>query len=311
MLADLSATYDGSRCCAIGALHLAAAGRAAHLNGNYESALGHSSCALKLLSVSVPLIDFGLGEPAPVSSNHVLIVRRLLTDRAAAALKLGLWVRALCDTNVALALGGGVRCVLLRAKALLRIGACTTAVRLIAPYVDTRVASWRERRLQLACAVLSAAARAREARTLHRIATMLDQPNRRGPLPGDLAFVHGGLELRSYDGRGRGWQARADIAAGTLLLVDPAVLPTVPPQASLTEEETLPLPRAVASALRKGGQQAECLKELLACLHPLDDEGDGLPMLRDLVAAPYLAAIGVAAALSSDAMVRLDRKLQR
>ena len=116
---------------------------------------------------------------------------------------------------------------------------------------------------------------------------------------------------RMADGKGRGWVATAPIPAGTILIVEPAILPTVPPQEGLDEEGTLPLLRAVAQALRRGGRTADAIREYLECLYPLEGEEDAVPMLRDRLAMPYVESIGREAGLDR-ALIRLvDLKIQR
>ena len=66
--------------------------------------------------------------------EHRTLLASILAERAATALKLGLSLRALADTNAALALGPYQRrASFLRALALLSIGACAAARRVLAP----------------------------------------------------------------------------------------------------------------------------------------------------------------------------------
>ena len=300
-------------CRKVGALAQSSAGCAAHRGHQYEIALTHFSCGLALLGAPTDaLIDFGLAQDTPspsISSALMPLVRALLVRRAAAALQLGRYLRALADTGMALKQGFGVWCVLLRSRALMQIGGWAAAADLLA-HVTT--GSLKQR---MAVALLRAAARARNESVPRRIGEVVDAANASAPLPRELAFVHGSLEMQHEmgDGKGRGWVATAHIPAGTLLLVEPATFPTVGPQLTSDEKDTLPLLQAVAAALRSGGPFAERLKEYLACMCPLEgDEGTAAATtLRDSLAMPYVDAIGATAGLSVEATRRLDRKLQR
>ncbi len=238
----------------------------------------------------------------------------LLARRASSALHLGRELRALADTSIALKLGGGLRSKMLRSRALMHIGAFAAAEHLLAPHATTGSLSQR-----LAVSLLREAARARGASVPQRIGVVVDAANETAPLPRELAYVHGGLCMRSEmgGGKGRGWVATEDIVAGTLLLAEPATFPTVGPQLSDAEEDTLPLLQAVTGVLRRDGLHAEQLKEYLACMCPLDGDGDEVASsaapttLRDTLAAPYVDAIGTAAGMTVEATRSLDRKLQR
>ena len=242
---------------------------------------------------------------ALVEPHDAPLVASILIGRAASALKMGMCLRALTDTEAALALGGGRRAAFVRALALISIGACETAIAVLAPFraADRQLPPPRRRR-HLSLALLSAAADARARRVVARIAALGDAPNSSTPIPPQCAYIHGGLSMRRIgSSKGRGWVATTPIRAGTLLIVEPASagFPTVGPQTETTEESTLPLLKAVAHALSDNNPLGRnAMLEFLSCLHPLDGEADAVPMLRDQLAKPFVEGIGRGAGLSSD-----------
>ena len=156
----------------------------------------------------------------------------------------------------------------MRAAALIAIGACAASRRVLAPYL----------RSSRSLAALHAAAAYKERDVLHHVDALADAPDAPDRVPPHLNYIHSALAMRrdGADGKkGRGWFATSRIAAGTILVVEPTVLPTVPPQRDATEEGTLPLLRAVAQALQAGGSRAEAMREYLACLCPLEGDGHG------------------------------------
>ena len=324
-MADLSTCSATSATRRLGALQLCIAARTAHREGQFELALRHFSCGLALLSATAePIVDFGLADELPPSlaAECVPLAQTLFIRRAAAALKLGLRLRALADTSAALALGRSHLCAMLRSRALIQVGAYAHAASTIAPYLvasahatisaaSSVVPAKRLLARGLASALLDAAARARDASVPRSIAAIVDAPNAAAPLARELAYVHGSLAMRRFGGKGRGWVATAAIAAGTLLVVEPALFPTVGPQLTDAEEDTLPLLQAVAAALSTGGALAEQMKEYLQCMCPLDSSEVEPHTMRDSIAAPFVDAIGKSSGLSEAATRTLDRKLQR
>jgi hypothetical protein len=244
--------------------------------GDYQTALRHFDAALdSVLPGGVPLREYGLVSPSDTEAAELAAGARcsaarlteILTWRAATEITLGLSLRALADTGYALALSGGRRAAVLRALALLSIGACAAAEQTLRPYtVQSREASvasspsvlptatrhaWYVRRQRLAVHLLHAAATVREQRVLSSVEALFAAPNASERVPRDYSYVHGALRVQSMgEGKGRGWVAMADVSAGTLLVVEPALFPTVPPQTDLDEESTLPLLRAVAHQAR-------------------------------------------------------------
>ena len=103
---------------------------------------------------------------------------------------------------------------------------------------------------------------------LERVTALSEAPNSSTPVPRDLSYLHGAMAMRrSAGGKGRGWVATAPIAAGTTLLVEPAILPTVGPQLATDEESTLPLLKAAARALSRNDAHASTLREYASLPH--------------------------------------------
>ena len=115
------------------------AGVACHRRGEYGDATRHFDAAIEAAlpgTSGLPLKDYGLVAPeediALACSAPQLAV--LLTCRAASALKLGLSLRALADSGMALTLAhSGRRPAFFRALALISIGAYAAAAEVLAP----------------------------------------------------------------------------------------------------------------------------------------------------------------------------------
>lgn len=279
------------------------AGLRAHRAGRFEEALRSFDASISAAlpeTLGVPLADYGWVAP---SADELLkhctcraaLLLALLTRRAATALKMGLSLRALADSGAALVLTTrGHRPAFFRALALLSVGACAAAAQVLAPFAHPAQSTTRHlRRRTIGARALRAAALLRERRVVAGVAALSESPNVGLKVPRSLAYVHGALEItRMGDGKGRGWVATAPIPAGTVLVVEPAIFPTAPPQTKLDEASTLPLLQAVAKVIHAGGRDAARLREYLECLHPLEGEEDAVPMLRDQLAEPYVVSIG-------------------
>lgn len=264
---------------------------------------------------STVIVDHGLAANAPAPSaalelapDDKLLLTTLCTNRAAVALKLGRPIRALADTSLAASLTpSSPKVAFRRAAALLAIGACEAAQAILEPHVASEPELRR----------LSETARSRAAKTMARIEAMADAPNtdHGAATTDELAFV-GPIEVRRMGGErgGRGWFATRQVAAGELLLAEPACLPLAPPA---NRANPLPLTEAICTQLgglaedRSVAWRAEELRERLACVHPVPGVAEDAETSRDAETAPEVAAIAAATGVSAAEATAVERKVAR
>ena len=128
-----------------GALQAKVDGNRAFQGGAFQDAMMSYTCGIGMLIGDVPVVDFGLCadslQPLPLrcaATDASELAAMLLTNRAAAALKLGLPrpIRALVDTAHAQRLHPGPKPTFRRAQALLAVGACSEAAEILAGYCE-------------------------------------------------------------------------------------------------------------------------------------------------------------------------------
>jgi hypothetical protein len=283
----------------------------ASARGHDEDALDDFSRALSFLipnesTNAAPLADFGMRRQSFGTVTHAALAASLLTRRAIVALRMGLGLRAVADTDAALALhAGSSRAAFWRALALLRVlGGCAAAIGVLTPFADT------PHRLGIAIRILRIGAAQHAAHVLERVSCLTDASASAPAVPHEekhLAFLHGSLRLVHLpENKGRGWVATEHIEAGALLLCEPSRFPVVQ-----DSSEPLPLLRAVTTVLKRGGPAARTLKEYLSCMHPQGTGDDTGTSTRDMAAAPSIDAIGALAGLGASELRLLDHKLQR
>ena len=233
-------------------------------DGKFAEALLAYSRGIQLLfgSGSVPIVDFGLGErssPLPVHSSIPEAAREpaaqlgatLLSNRAAAALKLGRNWRALTDATHAVALQPLTpKLAFRRAQALLAVGACQRAVEVLAPSAATEAQNATlMQTAQSRATITDRAARALAIEPAHQ------RRSDENTQPLD-AFV-GPLAVRAFEGaRTRGWVATEPVEAGALLLIEHLSLPRSLPTARALPRLAgmLPLPAGLGHAERPASE---------------------------------------------------------
>ena len=313
------------------------AGSNAFRGGQFSEALRFYTDGIRHIVESDELSDYGLLKTMPRSptldlpTEQQALLATLLTNRAAAALRIGRVCRALADTSLAHALAPSAKTSYRRAQALLSIGACSAARAVLAPFVDAEPDLMK----------LSASTELRANRVAGLVAELEAAPNAARTVPDDLAYV-GPMELRrlvddetskSSGGgtvpggmRGRGWFATERIPAGTLLLVEPAVFPLAPlsrcqtrcpsRRKSLRASPNLVVaPRAAPESGGNGagarrGNVAE-MRDLLACMHPVPGVAEDAPTRRDTDCLPVVESIAADLGLSTAEVASIDRKVQR
>lgn len=303
-----------------------AAFRASHFDTAY-TAYSRGIAALTGFDESwPPCKSFGLLSPprsaaqldVRLDAQRVAQLVLLLTNRAAAALKLWRSYRALVDTEAALALVPACKqaeelvtlpkVIFRRAQALLSVGAFSAARTLLAPQADD------DQQL----ATLLETARLRDERAHREASELLARPQSEAAVEASFGLTRyvGSMELRELSGgRGRGWVACEEIAAGALLLLEPAVI-TAPPESM---QFPLPLLEAIADALTAAdgaaaNGEAARLRDALGCLHPLqtDDGGsEAPPTEREERARPLVEAISEATGLPLARTLRLHQVVTR
>jgi hypothetical protein len=288
--------------------------------------------------VNPPVEEFGLAvsqdAPAALEGPHAVFAAALLTRRAAAALRLGLTLRALSDSRASLLLRCSQRNAFWRARALLTIGACGMAAEVLTHVIDSSRSSHSSRgsysrgvRLSLALALVRNAAVREGCRIPKHVRRLMNDPSWANvSAPPELAFVHSALRVATIgDGRGRGWVAMQPVEAGSLLLLEPRLFPLSRTpgahadgmhqrHARSSGEEPLPLLRATVDAIgRGGGRSSNRLRELAHTLHPIGGvEGDHAHGLEDeALRRPIVDEIGAAGNLGAEETRVLDLKIQR
>jgi tetratricopeptide (TPR) repeat protein len=305
------------------------AGSAAFKRGGYHVALQEYSKGLALLlfegdvpldrygfaalreeAVTTPEDDMGLTPPPPpllrTATAEVLpLVVALLSNRAAAALKLGLYWRALADTVAAASLTPATpKLCFRRAQALLSLGAYSRAVVVLEPHTATEP----ELRTLYAQAHRSAAAieagvtgaRVGSAAAAAAAATRagVGKAGHGGSTARATAFI-GPLALRWCSQRRsvgrRGWVAMEAVEDGGLLLVEPAAALASSNAAEdasrgaavaatggaggfdrkgRDEADAEALLSLVAATIRDGGGESWRLHEALECIQHLGASAD-------------------------------------
>lgn len=262
-----------------------------------------------LQSGDIPLVDFGLStEPlAPPlltieGPEAVDLATILLNNRAAAALKIGRTCRALMDTQVALGLTPTLlKTTYRRAQALLSIGACVTAVEVLAPHAK----EGEHKRL-------STEATERAASAAVRTWAALAKSSRSSSTHAQLAYI-GPIHLQRLGGRkGRGWVASSDITAGQLLLVEPSAALSSLGKKEKEIESDLLLFKEVCKTLGSGNEEADALREKMSCMHPLAGAvQDSGTRFRDDVMAPLVQMIASKFGMPRRDALLFERKVQR
>jgi hypothetical protein len=250
--------------------------------GRHAGAMEAYSTAIAVLfkDDEVPIVDFGLAEveedqpPPALRSNDaeaVPLAVTLLTNRAAAALKLNRPVRALADTRAALAFDvpaeQRAKVVYRRAQALMKVGAFDAARTVIEPFMATMDdhKALAQRANEVAAGIINNL-------------PMADGQS----LGGDGAFL-GPIAMRRLGGRkGRGWVAIKSLEPGTLPLVEPALV-SAPRTAA---DYDFSLQTKVLNCVGRDGDDRHALLDSLACMHSLLGEAEDTAKVRDHIIVP-------------------------
>jgi len=273
------------------------AGRHARAMEAYTKAI-----AILFQDGEVPITDFGLAEvethpPALRSDNAeaVPLAVTLLTNRAAAALKLDRPIRALADTRAALAfeilVEQRAKVVYRRAEALIKVGAFDVAQVVIEPFTTGRPGH-----KDLAQQATKAAA-----------VILNNVPMADGHLLGrDGAFM-GQIALRHLGGwKGRGLVATQRLEAGTLLLVEPALVSD-----PRNDDENLTLQTKVLNCIGRSGDSKCTFLDSLACMHPLLGEVEDTANMRDRLVIPRVQELATRAKVPLGDALHIDKIVQR